>query len=609
MIKSVANIGEYLIKKEDKSPLSIIIQEPNVKHVIGIFLNKFDKDYEYETIRLEEFDSKNYEKYLYRRGESQGANVTPSCIITDIDKTFKKKFLHWFSYSNLKNLSNEEIEEIQKIKITIEKNQEIILNDIKKTIKTISNNEINNGILLTLVFKENNNLHYLLDLKIFRNILINRSNFRYYNKYGIQSIGNNKICSLCLKEVDAVYGFTSDIFPFYTLDKCNFAPSFTQKNGWKLYPVCAECSLNLEEGKKYIEKVLNLNFYGGFRYYLIPKFIDLIGEDYYNTIFDLFELYSKDPSFSKEKKGWIGDLTSTEDRILELLSREKNSLTLNLIFYDKPNPKELKILLSIEDVLPSYLRKLFEIKKDLDENELFYNNNISFNFEILYNIFVKSIEKDKSKKYYIDTVGKIFTGRKIDYTLILFFLIKRIRKNFTNNINTKDMTLKGFMLLLYLDKLLILNKPKMEDNMESQINQDIFEKKSEIANIADKVFSQYGNFFDSDIKKAIFLEGVLTQKLLNIQYRDRKSTPFRNKLNGLKLDEKRVRALLPQIQAKLEDYGKNYYKDIEKLISEYFLKSGDRWKMGNNEISFYFVLGMNLVDAFVINKDMEVDEE
>ena len=37
--------------------------------------------------------------------------------------------------------------------------------------------------------------------------------------------------------------------------------------------------------------------------------------------------------------------------------------------------------------------------------------------------------------------------------------------------------------------------------------------------------------------------------------------PFRQKLQGLKLDEKVVKGLLPAIQNKLEEYGKNYYKD------------------------------------------------
>jgi CRISPR-associated protein Csh1 len=81
---------------------------------------------------------------------------------------------------------------------------------------------------------------------------------------------------------------------------------------------------------------------------------------------------------------------------------------------------------------------------------------------------------------------------------------------------------------------------------------------------------------------------------MDIQYRERKATPFRVKLQGLKLDQKQVQSLLPEIQNKLEEYDKNYYRDLESLASNYFVKAGGRWKLLRDEIGFYFVLGMNL---------------
>lgn len=116
-------------------------------------------------------------------------------------------------------------------------------------------------------------------------------------------------------------------------------------------------------------------------------------------------------------------------------------------------------------------------------------------------------------------------------------------------------------------------------------------------------FNKFSDFFGSDIKKAIFLEGVLTQYLLNIQYQERKATPFRIKLKSLKLDEKQIRKLLPEIQNKLEEYGKNYYRDLESIISNYFISLGNDWNITNDEISFCFVLGMNLSYLFKKEKN------
>ena len=130
----------------------------------------------------------------------------------------------------------------------------------------------------------------------------------------------------------------------------------------------------------------------------------------------------------------------------------------------------------------------------------------------------------------------------------------------------------------------------------------------EIKDKTEVFFQKYSDFFNSNLKKAIFLEGVLTQFLLNIQYRERKANPFRIKLKGLKLDENQVRKLLPEIQNKLEEYGKNYYRDLESIIAHYFISSGNKWNITNDEISFYFVLGMNLSDLFRKEKESGGEE-
>jgi len=111
------------------------------------------------------------------------------------------------------------------------------------------------------------------------------------------------------------------------------------------------------------------------------------------------------------------------------------------------------------------------------------------------------------------------------------------------------------------------------------------------------LFNEFPDFFNTDAKRAVFLEGVLTQKLLRLQYVERGgATPFTSKLNSLNLDERLLKKLLPQIQNKFQEYGKDYYRRLEKLLAEYMVKAGAHWKMTPDEISFYFVTGMNLSD-------------
>ena len=144
---------------------------------------------------------------------------------------------------------------------------------------------------------------------------------------------------------------------------------------------------------------------------------------------------------------------------------------------------------------------------------------------------------------------------------------------------------------------------------------DVFgrDNETDAAKQAELFFGEFSDFFNNDAKKAIFMEGALAQLLLNIQRLPEVMNaqpgkePFRSKLQGLKLDERVAKGLLPAIQNKLEEYGKNYYKDLERLISEYMIQAGDRWSMSKDEISFYFVLGMNLSDKFKSKKKEETN--
>jgi len=198
----------------------------------------------------------------------------------------------------------------------------------------------------------------------------------------------------------------------------------------------------------------------------------------------------------------------------------------------------------------------------------------------------------------------------MDYNFLMNFIMQKIRDDFINDNPTKVSTLKGFMLLKYLNILgLIELKERVEmDNKRAEENWEIFEgaasgEREVINQKISSFFSRFGDFFDSDAKKVVFLEGVLTQFLLNIQYQERGATPFKVKLKGLNLDEKQVKKLLPEIQNKLEEYGKNYYRTLESIISKYFISAGNGWKMSNDETSFYFVLGMNLYYLFKTKKE------
>jgi len=611
MIEAIKNIGEYAIKKEKKNvndPLDILIGNPanrNTENILFIILDKKNGEFKYTGIEIEEFSKEKLMKYLYRKGGgARGTDITPTSMVTEIEKTFNIKILSWFKKYN--SDQNNQCNLLHKIYLVLENNKTKIIQDLKEK------SEKGNNIISLKI-----NSNYLGDLEIFKNILVSDARENYFKKFGIESKSEEKLCSVCKKRQSEVYGFVST-FNFYIVDKPGFVSGgFRQKNSWRNYPVCLNCALTLEEGRKYLRDNLNFNFYG-FRYLLIPKFVKGIQEEIRNNIFKKIEL-QKDPRFGKKE---ITHLTSDENEILALMSEQENFLNNNFLFYSSPKGFDgavFNILLYVEDILPSRLKRLFEVKKIVDQEEIFKNCMVAtfnekgkkdgeipleFNFGVLRTFFPKVSNNRTFNKYFLDIVNKIFTKKPADYDFLLDFIMRKIRDDFINGYPTKIDILKAFMLLNYLNELF-----KKEETIKMEKSILTKEIGGEIKIKIESFFDKFSDFFDSNIKKVIFLEGTLTQKLLKIQRLPEVSNaqagkePFRSRLKGLKLDEKQIKKLLPEIQNKLEEYGKNYYRDIESIISNYFVLSGNDWSLTNNEISFYFTLGMNLSNLFKKEKE------
>ena len=99
---------------------------------------------------------------------------------------------------------------------------------------------------------------------------------------------------------------------------------------------------------------------------------------------------------------------------------------------------------------------------------------------------------------------------------------------------------------------------------------------------------------DSPTKRATFLLGALTRKLMNIQYKELGSTPFYNKLWGLSLDKKKIYKLYPMVINKLQEYNAGYMRNLEEEISINLAKAENNWNLNRDETSYYFVLGFTL---------------
>ena len=620
MITAVMKIGKWTgLRSGTAGSLDNFVQNPNdkggIRKVFVILVEQQEGGGAFNGVDVEEFSEKHLRRYLYRRGASSGTDITPtSKFAGDIVKTFNNRILKSVAgvleQDEELKLTEDELQTAQIIHETLSKRAEAIRDSLLKREKELEKGE---GAIVTVAYLQNGEKFYVGDLQLFQKVLINRSKSKYYQQYGTKSIACNKRCFVCHAEQPEVYGFVNT-YSFYTVDKPGFVTGgFKQQQAWKNYPVCLQCASNLELGKRYLNENLNFRFYG-FRYLLVPKFLN---DDLLEEMLDILEgdLSERAERFIEAgfRQEYINRLTNAEDEILELFSAQKDYVSFDLLFYQEKQAA-FNILLHVEDVLPSRFRLLFKTKAKLDEIDIF-KREISakegkrllvFNFGVLRTFFPYVSKTRSFDKHFLDLVGKVFSLKPIDYLFLVQAIMRKLRSTFVQNVYMKTDCLSGYMLLNFLAELQVLSKggERMDMRVIENLQGEFWSDQTDVPKKIELFFEAHSGFFDLAEKRACFLVGVLVQKLLNIQWKDKKATPFRSKLQGLRLNETLVKRLSYEAQNKLEEYAKNYYRKIEALIAQYMIAAGPKWICTNDELSFYFTMGMNMANLFIRKEEI-----
>jgi len=619
MINSIMKLGQYHRQQyEISDPIEKYLRDPVGKKkgvIFSIVLKNTDQnDWQFSKIDFEDYDSIKLSKILFRSGSSRGANITPTANITAIEKTFNVKILGWFSafikHKANKIIFKDEFPFVETIFQTIEKDKKLILNQLRELFSEIISSE--HTPLLSIKFHTQQGIQYLGDIPLFRKVIERQATegYRFVPTFGESSFGENQVCSVCGRIRDEVLGYFSYL-KFYTLDKPGFiSGGFDYGDAWKNYPVCANCASLVEEGKKLLDQDLTFQFYG-FRYYLIPTFYQTDAAEVLNEITS----WTRNPKFHR---GMEQRISNAENEVLGLISEQGDVLSLRLMFFQQKQ-SALRILLVIEDILPSRLAKLFQLKERLEQIELFQwekddeINKISFNFGILRTFYPADKFYGIQDRQFLEICGKIISGKKIDFPFLSKGIMSRIRFLFAHDEPLGIQVKSGLMLLLFINELQLFHNFRGKvKKMNEQFFQDfVIHTREEFPEKVEKFFTAFEAFFTTPAEKAIFLTGALTQFLLNIQQHEKSSTPFRARLKGLKMNGEQISQLLPQIQEKLEQYDKNYYRTQEETISKYYLQAGkpETWKLSLDEMNFIFVLGMNLSNYFKIQKQEGANDE
>lgn len=612
MIEAIADLGKYeRHKNPNLSPFDIWLEDSyddgKNGHLLLIVFEKEDSNWRYKEVDYRQNGTALKSKLLYKRSAPRGCDKTPTAkVAKSLTTTFNQKIKGWFeTYRESSYLSDDENIFLKNILTAMETDKQRILSDLEAKANQLENK----GIVLSVQFIEDDRSTLIGDYSFFSKFITEESKegYKYSKTFKKYSFSNNDVCSICKKTKEEVFGYFTTL-KFYNVDKPGMVSGgFRQDQSWKNYPVCLDCALDIEKGISTMEESLDFSLYGGLKYYLIPKIMNDASK--FDIISDIQAMQKTIKINNKDRPS----ITGAENDLFDLLKDVDNHASFNLIFYEKPQKEVFRILANIEEVLPSRLRKLFEVKADVD-NLVFIKTPekdgkciFSFHFGAIRNFFPNDKKHGNHNKPFLQIVNNIFCGESIDYHYVLSHVMQRIREAYiSNEDNPWYQAILSFMLLIYLNKLEVLTinngDPKVMDQSFYQsfviTSGDEFEEKAGL------FFDNFIDFFRSDVQKSIFLIGVLTKFLLNIQSVERNATPFWSKLKGLKMDSRDMVGLLPVIVEKLEQYQANYYKHLEMLISKLLISSGDhsRWNVPLDEMNYIFVLGMNLSDYFKIKK-------
>ncbi len=444
MIEALRDIGEYSFQQKGINATDNLVEMlldevnkgGNYAKVYAINFEVTEAELYYKDVSLEDWDKKKTLQYLYREKASQGAHYMPTARIAgskeeDVRKTFENRIEKWFD--RFKKEHSEWLKRsafLASLYAAFNKDQEKIENDLVGL-----RMQYEDGGFITLIFYQDGQKKYLGDMEDLVSYLLESSQEKY------DEISNDGTCCLCNKK-SRVFGNASPI-TFYSLDKPGYiAGGMKKEQGYKNFPLCFECLLQLNEGAAYMQQLLEFKF-AGIRYYLIPETV-------YNNIDVLDNIMTIYYNFRQETEGKVtlsqGErLAAEEEDILGFLKDAEDTISLKFLFFQEQSSKFI-ILLLMEDILPSRLQTIFAAKQRAEDHFIFKDHKFSakliqdiiFHYGVLRRLF-------PTVKGFLEIVNKTFKDERIDKQYILELIMERLRGIFNESRYMKIDVLQAFI--------------------------------------------------------------------------------------------------------------------------------------------------------------------
>jgi CRISPR-associated protein Csh1 len=593
MLMALKELGDLIVERRDKTGLDYFLTLDRLldtERIICMDFNWDGKEVNYRGVHAEHGGNK--EHTLYSSGTSRGGDYTPTSLISyrSPEKAVRRIWEYgFFAKTQEKNPL------ITGLKEAFDENREKIYSDVKEAYEELEREE-QRGCLLTLTIWENETTgNYIDSYKVFREAVEENVLDSWTRKYGEESEGFGS-CSLCKDEEDLVgFGFP---FPFRSFDKIGFAPSLNTGDAWKQLPACKQCAYSLKAAQSFLdENSFSFGIGSGIEYYIIPDFPVSPPDE--GLVQGILEGKSEDALNFFSAEEYYTDI---------ILNSGNTAMTLVFLFYTRQQSQQ-RIEKYVEDVSPSWIKRLYKLMERVEEKGIFSEEEMrkiisqesrgGWSFPPIDTAIWRILPDQRilydSKELALDLAKRILRGERINEALLYDMMASEIQRRFRAESrdggdfyeSTLVYSLNSFMFILFLNECGLIESGNMSGS--ELVEED---------NRFEEFFESYAKAFDKPEKRAVFLEGILTKWLMNVQFANIGSTPFRSKLHGMKLDVTKIKSLLGEIDSKLDEYDLGYM-DLRRLLSAYMVEAEENnWDISRDEVTYYFTLGLNLSNKF-----------
>ena len=612
MIRSVDPI-ECLVRVED---LKI-----DSSKLLAIIMKLKENEILFEGVIEEELDEEKAIKLLYRRFKDKkrhgsltiALSVSKKILDQDLLNVLEKKIVsYWKLWFKMVKSKKELLKEaskdinINKLEEAINANKEKILDSIAEKINSIlrSSKRKSFYFIISIKFIINSSEKYLGDIPAFKKIFYELSFDEVFGKYGINYRGKKSRCFLCGKEKEV--GPLSP-FDFFTVNPVGFAYNLLREDAWKQLPICGDCYLQAEYGKRILEKFFRYKLPPGHFYYIIPSVVNI---EKYSLVMEEFldelENIRRGGNIVKELSEISERLLDTEDYVTAEVIR-KFELLLTYVFCRPKSGGYFDVVGVAKEVSPSWLRIIYNALVDIPRRPPFTEDSLKKLLGYKWSGDILSCEREKGVGVLFSFIIRLFseplkvlnmilTRGKIQETYVIKEFIKKMRENYAKNVQKGDYYLIKSLILLSIISFFVfvfminLNLLKWREcKMAAQ--------EDEIKSI-DDFFRMYSQAFISASRRASFLVGVFVKFLFDVQYAQRKDIPFLSKLHGLRLNSRRLKYIFREAVNKFNEY-KIVYPELQQIVSKALIEAeNEGWKLTDDEISYFFTLGLSMGGFF-----------